>query len=1246
MAAAFVLAMAGQLVLRLWIWPSLPAWQAQAWAAVEPALGAQGLSLTSDPLVADWEGWFTPRISLGNVRITDTAGEVVLSADSVQATLGLQSVAMLWRLQPIFSELRLSSPRLVAEQLEPGVFRIAGFRFSAADSGNFTLANWILRQGSIQFEQGNLIWHDRVRGKTAEFRDLSLQAENLAYQHRWSMKATPPESLGAPFLFEGDFRHVLLGSPGNLADWVGEALIQFDRVSLAELFGFVHLPADVPLLVSDGQGAMRARLTVDRGTIEDFKVDLDLLNAQVSWGKAPVPLLLNQLKGQLQAKVAARDQMIRVSGLTIQSTQIPEPASIEKAELRISQQPDTADRLVSLTVDSLDLGSAAWLSSHLPLPTIWKQRLVKWAPRGRLDQLDLSWRESAAGIAGFEVSTSFHQLTVLPDEARPGFTALTGKLAATDKGGSLSLDSASSALIFPQVFAEPVLVFDSLVAQVSWSSRHLLSLESGGTSAPTPMAPELMFQIKRLAAQNADLKLSASGGYDWRGEKLGVADLKISVDRVRPERIFRYVPSEISIDTRDWLRDALRPGRPFSGVVELVGELSDFPFRDPSKGRFLVKAKADNAMLEPAAGWPLISGIQADAEFDRQRFRLVAKSGAKLNGLTLSETRVGIDDLEADRPILSVNGVLSGDLARLIDATNRSPLSAMLGHATREFTGSGAAKLDLAMRLDLDNTSRSTLAGRLGVTRATLQPDASLPAATAVTGELAFSESGVKSIGLWGQMLGGEVKMTGSAPNASRTTVSLQGNATGPGLEEWVKQSLGTSIKGTLSGVTPYTAQIDLQGKTVEARIRASLLGLQSDLPRPFKKQATENWGLALDFFQGEGKTADQPGPQRWMITSNQQQISARIHRSPARGRETVIDLDSATVAGALTWIPAPVGVSPAASATARQAKLSGTLQARLSRLWIESADNQESSAATSPQNDGLAQDWPNVEAVAEDFRVGERRWGRLEVQASPSAASRSWDIKRFSIANPDAVLSGRGQWAMLSGTTKTGWRSRTLLNVDLDIKNGGQLLTRSGYPGLVRGAEGKIEGNLNWPGPPTKFSGAMLSGSLKMNLQQGQFLKAEPGIARLLGVVNLQSLPRRIKLDFRDVFSEGFAFERIRGDLQFINGQASTQNLRILGSQASVMLEGSADVGSETQDLRVLVLPEFNAGLASLGYAALANPAIGLGTFLAQFILRNPVRELLSYEYRITGSWSDPVVDPVKREMKSDTTEMKAPEQ
>jgi uncharacterized protein YhdP len=200
-----------------------------------------------------------------------------------------------------------------------------------------------------------------------------------------------------------------------------------------------------------------------------------------------------------------------------------------------------------------------------------------------------------------------------------------------------------------------------------------------------------------------------------------------------------------------------------------------------------------------------------------------------------------------------------------------------------------------------------------------------------------------------------------------------------------------------------------------------------------------------------------------------------------------------------------------------------------------------------------------------------------------------------------------------------------------LKVKKGEGLLARMGYPGLIRETPGVIKGELAWDGAPTDFRVRALRGQLALDFESGRFLKADPGLAKLISILNLQSLPKRITLDFRDIFSEGFSFERVRGDVRLNQGQAETQNLRIVGVQASVFIEGSASLAEETQNIRVLVLPELNAGLASLGYA-LINPAIGLGSFLAQFVLRDPLRQILAYEYEMTGPWDDPVVRELPR--------------
>jgi uncharacterized protein YhdP len=171
------------------------------------------------------------------------------------------------------------------------------------------------------------------------------------------------------------------------------------------------------------------------------------------------------------------------------------------------------------------------------------------------------------------------------------------------------------------------------------------------------------------------------------------------------------------------------------------------------------------------------------------------------------------------------------------------------------------------------------------------------------------------------------------------------------------------------------------------------------------------------------------------------------------------------------------------------------------------------------------------------------------------------------------------------------------------------------------------------------------LDGKLNLALDNGQFLKAGPGAARLFSVLSLQSLPRRLALDFRDVFQEGFAFDNVSGDITIDDGVAATRNLRLRGVQAAVLMEGSADLQRETQDLRVIVVPEINAGTASLAYAVI-NPAVGLGSFVAQWFLRRPLMAASTREFTVQGSWAEPKVERVERKLGEPLPDIESPAQ
>jgi uncharacterized protein YhdP len=212
-----------------------------------------------------------------------------------------------------------------------------------------------------------------------------------------------------------------------------------------------------------------------------------------------------------------------------------------------------------------------------------------------------------------------------------------------------------------------------------------------------------------------------------------------------------------------------------------------------------------------------------------------------------------------------------------------------------------------------------------------------------------------------------------------------------------------------------------------------------------------------------------------------------------------------------------------------------------------------------------------------------------------------------------------------------------------LQLADSGALLDRLGQPKAIKAGKGALAGQIAWLGSPFGLDYPSLAGQVNVAIDAGQFLKVDPGAARLLGVLSLQSLPRRLSLDFRDLFQQGFAFDSITGDLTIAHGVAQTNNLRMRGVQAAVLMEGSADIGRETQNLRVIVVPEINAGTAALAYAVI-NPAIGLGAFLAQTILRKPLMAAATREFRITGAWADPAVAPVARKLGDDIPPVDAP--
>ena len=333
-------------------------------------------------------------------------------------------------------------------------------------------------------------------------------------------------------------------------------------------------------------------------------------------------------------------------------------------------------------------------------------------------------------------------------------------------------------------------------------------------------------------------------------------------------------------------------------------------------------------------------------------------------------------------------------------------------------------------------------------------------------------------------------------------------------------------------------------------------------------------------------------------------------------GRGWAMNVDSDEASGDFTWRPAAFNDR-------------GLVRARLQRFSL--ADEAPVLTPAAVVEPGGEPDFPALDIVAEKFTFKDRELGKLELRATPQAAN--WKIDQLNITTGHSTLEMQGLWQRLGDPQNpAAGKSRTTMSMKLHASNLNALFDQFGFGDYLKGGRASLEGQLSWPGHATQFQTSVLSGNFSVEASDGRFAKIKPGAGKLLGLISLQSIPRRITLDFRDVFSEGFAFDKIAGDMKINNGVIFTENFEIKGPAADIKMVGEVSLPNENQNLVMTVKPSLGEGVA-IGAGVVLGPAVGAGVLLAQKMLQGAA----TYEYAVTGSWDNPQVDKIKQLSKSD---------
>jgi len=1237
------------LSLRYWILPDIERYHEQITSAASVAIGQP---LTIGRIAADWDG-LRPRLLLSDVKLLDRQGQVALSLPRLETTVAWTSLPTV---ELRFHSLVVEGPDLSVRRDAQGHLYVAGIALLAQTSEEQVGSDWLLHQASVIIRNGRITWQDDLRAAPALALDhVDLGIENRHGRHRFALLASAPSRLASRLDVRGDFYG---DSFADIKEWRGQLYTQLDYADVLAWNPWVNLPQ----AFKRGKGALRMWLGFWEGQVRTVDADVALAGVQARLSEE-LPLLdLRELRGRIGWHQLERGFEVTTQRLALR---MRDGFKLKPTDfyLRLAGERDKESTSGEIRANALELADIGVLASYLPLQETLKRQITDRAPHGRISGLSAQWQGDLSNINRYVVKGRFDALAMRRVGDLPGFSGLSGKVDGDDSGGTLTLDSRKFTLDAPQLFAEPV-EFDTLTARLGWQ-RNSRGVE---------------IKLSNVDLSNADFSGTINGTYQGEAGGPGSVDASVDMTRAAVRRTGRYTPlPAVNKATHDWLQAALQGGQADKFRVRLKGDLRDFPFVGNEHGIFRLEARAKGVAMEFVKGWPRLEDAQTVLLIEGNRLEINAAS-ATTAGAHLQNIRVSIPDLLANNPILQVHGEAADTTQRCLDYIGKSPVNGYLDGFTEGMKATGDGKLNLQLDIPLSGEAPVKVRGDYRFVNNDVNLGENVPLLRKVNGVLLFTESSVHAGDISAQILGGPAHLTVQSDSGALLT-QAGGKLDLDNLSTLSSHPLLRRVHGTAD----WNADIRVQNKLADVAVDSDMQGIESDLPEPLSKRAGER--ISLHFEQKDlsprqnmvalsygslidarltrqqesggtwnvrrgriafGGTAAQGGKDGIWVVGKLPQVSldgwsglglasrsggvlpniagidvtvdkltgygSTVNRLDIKGsgRNGLLSLRLASreLGGDLIWQPQGNG------------KLLGRFKnAMLGEGYSQFVKPVQARPAKTAPPDNTS--FPDVDVSVERLTYKGRPVGRLEMLVTQSAGNVLLDSLR--LTNPDGVMSMTGKWQAIP--------EQTQVNLRLDISDAGKILARSGYPEGLKDGSGSLDANLYWTGAPDTFSYSRLNGKVQLNVGKGRFLKlsnSSVGALKLLGVLSLQSIPSRIKLDFTDVFSEGFQFDSITGNAQIVNGLLLTSDMMLTGAAAKVTMSGQVDMNRETQALKVRILPTIGDNVSLLSFAA--GPAVGVGVLLANKILREPLDKLASFEYNVTGSWADPKVEKVSR--------------
>ncbi|UVE18551.1 TIGR02099 family protein [Pseudomonas sp. LS44] len=921
-----------------------------------------------------------------------------------------------------------------------------------------------------------------------------------------------------------------------------------------------------------------------------------------------------------------------------------------------------------LGADRLDLAPLLPVIKALaPLPEKAAAYLAGLNPHGSLRNVQLDYRPQAATPQRLQFASNLERVGIDAYEEIPGVQNVSGSIAGDLGQGELRMVSENFSLHLHHLFPKPW-EYRQATARLGWQ------LDDAGFTLRSPYM-RLLGDEGKIAGDMLLRLLRDPAAEDYMDLRVGLRE----GDARYTEKYLPTLAQGFNPALADWLKTAIRAGVVDEGYFQYQGSVNKGA--DATANSISLFFRTHDAELAFQPGWPELRGARGDVLIEDSGVRVQVAEGQLLDS-RISDVSVEVPHTAPGQVAhLLIDGALQSSVKDALKILQGAPIGTAEIFAGWQGEGplTGKLKLDIPLshgpapdvRVDF-----ATENARLKLANPAIELN-QLKGAFSFDTARGLSAPDIRAL-VFGRPVRAKATV-GGARGHSVTRIQATGQAPLQSLTDWLAVSQPLPLSGTL----PYSLDITLNGADSQLRIDSSLKGLAIDLPPPFGKAADEErattWRMTLQ------------GPERryWLEYGQLASLAAAAplgQLNAGRG-ELLLGGGTASLPGGsglrvkgklseLDWDAWQTLTKRYASGQNANAKqlLSGadlsigkfqgfgsTLEAvkiqlvRGNASWAVTLGSSVATGRVVVPDSGVAPIAVNLERVrlpatkpkTSDTEpegpdplaaVDPRQIPALDIQIAQVLQGDSllgaWALKIR--PNPRGVafndldlnlkgmqLNGAGGWEGTPGATTSWYKGR--------IKGGNlaDVLKAWNFAPNVTSRDFRLDADGRWPGSPAYISLKRFSGTLDPNLRKGQFVEVEGSAQalRVFGLLNFNSIGRRLRLDFSDLLGKGLSYDRVEGLLVGSEGVYVTrQPITLTGPSSNLELDGTLDMANDQVNAKLLVtLPlSNNLPLAALIVGA---PAIGGALFVVDKLLGNSVARFASVQYSVTGSWHAPKI-------------------